>query len=124
MESVTFGWKDNGITDSDRTTLNDFSDESASIVECFLEALFLSGKLAWSLAWVAVLYSMKAGRTNLKVSTNEPHELDPMCENVSSTFFEFKPAPFKEEGIHESNLALASVTPVEASVTGSVAIAL
>ena len=112
------------VTKPDHSGLNNFGDQPTAVKENLFETCSLPGELARSLARVTVSNAMKTRRTNLKLTSDEPHELNTFDEQVAATIPELEPASFEENRIHESDLAAALATRVETSFTGGVAISL
>src|SRR6185437_3733037 len=115
--------RNNRIANFDYASLNNFSNQTASIEKHVLEALCFAGKFAGTNARIAVFDPAKARRTNLKLSADKPHELNSFSEEIAAAVFEFKAASFKENGIHKGNLAIALLTPIKTPFSGRVAIA-
>lgn len=122
LGSVAFGRWDDGGTEANETTLEDFGDESAAVEKYFLKAVTLPRELAGTQARVAVLQPVELCIADLKYFADEPHQLDTLDDDVAPGVDVFEPTSRKEDPVHERDLSTTDLPLVEAPFASTVSI--
>jgi hypothetical protein len=120
---VPLGWRDDFVADEDCAPDDYICNKASTVVEDFFEVEIVATSFPWSLARLAVLHASEPHVSDSEVFPDQAHELDATHNDIPPTFFVFESTVYEESGVYNRDLALATLAPVEATLTGCVPVA-